>query len=887
MPAYFGPWRVISDDPVSPQQLALARKLVGGMLEVGGIPSRRWDLPDGSVIQALIVNGIPKVTVTQAKSASVSTDTLFDLWAPRGFLIYPCYSNAPKGVGLPVVQQGTDPYAKANLDPGLDIARWTPGGPHGQVLLTKDVDAGYPADPIAQPVPIAFGTQGPSVAEPSTYDSRKMGATWLAFRPRYSDFVQHYANDPTAPRRATFAAINAYRVKNNLPATFLWPAGFYRPAEVLAYVLDANGLNQSAFPIGYQTTAERLTKDGDWGIVPGTYAEQTTGGDPVLAFTGPTGIALTQGYYPAWPVFADVGFSNGQWALSIEDRSQWIGAGRKSFQSSDAGLPPISWDGYPSVNLGYATFPYFLNTSNSAVYALTTPIVGTSYYASFMQSNIVQRQALGSRIYCRGRAIAELPNGGLVLGAGICALPGIDRLIVVAHQPADNIGLDAPTHGFMRFARVWYYDFVSDKTLRLHSDSFISGTQWKDGGVFDVGGTKYDSLWSFDPSGQKAVCLRDYATLTDLLKHASYTTEGYVSMYAGALKGAAVELHGLDAGAPSLSVTMLSATIDLPPIAPYYSVNGSMASLWSSAPPWIIDKVDAETFFPPLWPLAVDYVAGAITVAYLGGFTFDYTGYPYGFSDFPDGNYPFYTCYFHYVGTGPVTAKYVNDLTAPTLISSSKATPGNDFAMTRCPQVADIATGTFVISGWTANYTITPVEITLSDGSKLLLVSASETTANAASPACVLNTATAVYRVRVVHNGAVVNDSSYPYPSPYLGGTLDLGYRARDQYETPVAGATPLAFADFSLSDVVQPFFASRFGETIFGYQVAANSMLRSYYDFGAKCAPDSVDYAAAQNAGISVTPTTDSFKPMGGWYQSSFPIPGAGAGWYSEALVC
>lgn len=881
MPAYFGPWRVLSDDPVSPQQLALARKLVGGMLEVGGIPSRRWDLPDGSVIQALIVNGIPKVTVTQPKSASVSTDTLFDLWAPRGFLLYPCYASAPKGVGLPVVKQGTDPYAKANLDPGLDIARWTPGGPHGQVLLTKDVDAGYPADPIAQPVPIAFGTQGPSVAEASTYDSRKMGATWLAFRPRYSDFVQHYANDPAAPRRATFAAINAYRVKNNMPATFLWPAGFYRPAEVLAYVLDANGLNQSAFPIGYQTTAERLTKDGDWGIVPGTYAEQTTGGDPIRAFTGPTGIALTQGYYPAWPVFADVGFSNGQWALSIEDRSQWIAAGRKSFQSSDAGLPPISWDGYPSVNLGYATFPYFLNTSNSAVYALTTPIVATSYYASFMQSNIVQRQALGSRIYCRGRAIAELPNGGLVLGAGVIVNQAADRLIVIAHQPSDNVGLVPATQGYMRYAHVWYYDFPSGKSLRLHSDVFVS-SQWVDGGVFDVGGTKYDSFWAFEPDGGRAVCLRDNATLNDLLldaERAGLTSPApagavqrfypYVMYYAGALKGAVVEMR-TTGDTSSLTTTVLPANIaaaDKP---------GAISAL-----PHYVNWLNAGSgiSLPAMTPIAAEYVNGSVQVAYVAQAVLATLA---GYDDVETSAdiIAHNQITFSYVGIGGMTAVYATDLPAVTLFSADNVTPECDFSAVRGPQLVDMAAGAFVVSGWYPRWTF---DTALYDVATSYLEHFVPT---AQSPACVLNTSTAVHRVRVIQNGGIVNESAYAHASPYMWGYKDLADRV-PTHPLPPPGPPGLAFADFTLSDVVQPFFASRFGETIFGYQVAANSMLRSYYDFGAKCAPDSVDYAAAQNAGISVTPTTDSFKPMGGWYQSSFSIPGTGAGWYSEALVC
>jgi hypothetical protein len=223
---------------------------------------------------------------------------------------------------------------------------------------------------------------------------------------------------------------------------------------------------------------------------------------------------------------------------------------------------------------------------------------------------------------------------------------------------------------------------------------------------------------------------------------------------------------------------------------------------------------------------------------------------------------------------------YASDLTTPLLISGSSATPECDFAMVRTPQLVDIATGTFVVSGWSPRWTFDTAAY--HTGPSYL----ERYTPTAASPTCVLNSSAPVHRVRAAQHGAILNDSAYPHPSPMLWGYMDLAERT-PTHPLPPPGATPVAVLDFVPCDCVQPFFATRFGETVFGYQVGANAVLRGYYDFGGNCAPDSADYAAVQNAGIFATPTADSFVAVGGWYKASFAVPDTGATWFSEALIC
>jgi len=462
MPAYFGPWRVVSAQPVPPEVLGQARKLVGGMLHVGGIPKRQWQLEDGTTIHALIVNGVPKVTITQPGGAANPQLTTAELWLPRGFVVTPASSAAPRGAGLPVVQKDDDAYAVDNLEPGLDMARWTSGGPHGQVLLSLDEDAGYPPK-FVQATPVHYSPDGPSAALPADYDSRPAPrrATWQAYRPRYTDFVSHYGVDPTEARRTMFDAVNAYRSDNAVAKAYLMPRGFYRPAEVLSYLMTVGGLAEGGYPQGYQTTAERLAKDGPWSEH--AAAELVAvGGTPaqvIEAWQG--GHAADVLLHPAdhTPVFADVGYSAGNWVLTTEPRADWIMAGRRSFQSSDAQLPPISWDGPPSLNLGWTTFP--ITFHDRSIWSPPPLVVDGKFWLSYANSTYGSRPAIGPNVYCRGRVLGTVPSGGFVLGVGVAVVeesddqPAVDRLMAIAYHPDENATLDMATQGMMAVAHVW------------------------------------------------------------------------------------------------------------------------------------------------------------------------------------------------------------------------------------------------------------------------------------------------------------------------------------------------------------------------------------------------------------------------------------------------
>lgn len=899
MAAYFGPWRVVSAQPVPPELLGLARKLVGGLLE-SGVPQRQWRLDDGSTIHALIVDGLPKVTIAQPAASAAGRPPTAALWLPRGFVVVPASSAAPRGTGLPVVLQGTDPYARENLEPGLDMARWTPGGPHNQVLLSLDDDAGWPPAWL-QAAPVGYGVRGPSAALPPSWDGRPapLRATWQAYRPRYADFVAHYNDDPAAARRTLFEAVNAYRDAHAVAKAYLMPRGFYRPAEVLSYLMEANGLAQGGYPPGYQTTAERLAKDGPWSAAEAKELV-ATGGTPaqVLAAWDAAHAAELQWQADKVPTFLDVGYRAGHWALVAQPREQWILAGRRSFESIEAQLPPISWDAPPALNLGWTTFP--ITHHHRSIWA-PPPLVGAdgTFWLKYYSATYAHKPAIGPNVYCRGRVLGVLPNAGFVLGAGLVTISGADRLLVLAYHAAENAALDLSTQGMMAVAHLWYADFPRGGHLRLHAEAPVTQAfdplapapaagivQWRDGGTVTLPGIKYDSFWAFAHDGSKACCLRDGASVNDILDYftTAYPSGNGYGWYSGAFKGVLCELTiGADLFT-ALHTTALATKSHL--------ARGTAGQfnyrpfLYPANPPEA--PADAWAAEDQLVPLAAGYVNGVPRIAY-HGFAELLTNATDPRVSPPalggDGK-------FWYAAFGDASLVYPSQASSAVVLAKGPlgSTDGYAWPAAPVPLVADIAQEVVVADLDT--YATKLTGYTLAGGQYTYTYAA-----NPAYPVDVLDTGAAVRRVRVFRRGQQLREDAFPHPYgvlwaadraalPVLNGDGSFAASTLDPAHPFDPDTDTWAIFPPAPDLTLQPVFARRGTEHVLGYQVGLATPVQTLA-FGTLTNPTLTDYAAAARLNMTQTIAAEDRPVLGGWYTTTFDAPNTGGAWLAEAMTC
>lgn len=896
--AHHGEWILIGED-VTPEQLASARKLLGiveQQAQLGELKvlKRTTRLADGTTVTAMVGTTPPRVIVSPApKAKPPGPPPPATLWLPRGFVVAPVSASSRYGVGLPVVQSGSDPYAPANLNPGLDVTRWTSGGPFNQVLLTKDVDAGYPGNPLAQPEPVFYGATPPLNAPyPQGYDARPTGDNWLGFRLSWTKPIQTFEGAPAGARVQLFSTYAGYRQGAALDQAYAIPRGFYRPGETLSYLYAVNGGNESSYPKGYTTEDLRLKKDGTWSNESTAYGELTARGGTAAhavetwASTQPSITNLSSTIKS--PLFADAGYCNGVWTLDVQIRDRWINAGRRVFQSSDAQLPPISWDGPPSKNLSWMTFPIVMHDLN--LYAPQPITVDGRFWLAYFSGKYGGRPAIGPDVYCRGRTLGTLPNGGMVLGAGVYPLAGKDRLHVIAFHPSENAGLNLATQGMMAVAHVWWVDFPSNGGLRLHADAPV--TEWQDGGTLTLPGIKYESFWEFSVDGTKAICLRDTATSTDIINFLSAAYPGSMNAYSGAFKGAVVEL--MISAQPSFSLR--TTTLATPS---YLGVFGSTwlkprPGLYPGNPPSAPSDAWAEDY--PLIPLAAGYdSAGRVLVAYTGQSLLlrnrtdpASSSIGYASNDNPGAA-------FSYFVTGGTSAVYPSDgnavVTSQNVLSDtcSGAIP---FAI---PMVLDIPSRTFVLDGHPVNSKLTSytVDPTHSDLYNYTYTPTGAVQTNA------LNTTAPTRRVRMFYQGRQVGEDAYGHPYGVLwdyarltgnGLPVDGSGHIIPSVLNPsyVWNVNTSSWAIFvpSLDMTLQPFFAQRFGETIYGYQVGLFSPVTTM-SFLSVGDPSMTDYAVAYHDDILQTITAENRPVVGGRYWSTFTPPDLGGGWLCEALVC
>ena len=269
-------------------------------------------------------------------------------------------------------------------------------------------------------------------------------------------------------------------------------------------------------------------------------------------------------------------------AFAIQEfvhRTQWVSCGNRTWQSMHAEIPVISWFGFQSLNLAWETWPAAMDNSSPTTPPSDPLIILTNLVdsgdglfwlryrfasegannATFDYRNAAV-PALDGRLFCRGRAFAVAPNGGLIWAAAVQKYESPDsdadnryRVIILAHHEADQPS-DQKTNGMTRYLRVWWCDLPNDSAVPFNPHSTIRGVygdedegwpwdvtnspySWRGGTLLDVANSgssvdrlKYAAQWVFNAAGTEAVCLRDageYADFADLYVGAS---QGSVSV---------------------------------------------------------------------------------------------------------------------------------------------------------------------------------------------------------------------------------------------------------------------------------------------------------------------------------------------------------------------
>ena len=462
------------------------------------------------------------------------------MWVPRGFVLYPASDAAPHGWGLPVVQltmEGSTlltPYDTPNIDPGLDVSRWTVGGSLGQVLLTKVPGAGYPTETELL-APAEFSrSYGPRLSRGQKLVTAETLGAYAAFRLRLTGF-----KDPQSPtqnaseaaamvafKRGVFERVNAHRVSIGRDPVDMPLFGFYDSAQITAEILYQShtlGHFSDRYPSSYRTAEDRLTKDGLRSINvayanPDSRNENTGENtvvrayvEPVQIGTDPNGVGIfdvssggpdinAQQAYDGWiaspphkamlenAAFDQAGMTGATTTIGQRHNygvehfmrvDGWLSCGNRVFECPD-GLSPISWFGPPSLNLAWETFPCAIISNNTD--APLSPLYSafgfnndttsvTQYYMTDRDTDY--RFGWSRAVYSAGRCIAYAP--GLVWAAGVHRLGGGKyRLVVLTHNNADQ-PVDVTTNGMTRNLRYYYCDMEAAGGALLSPGSMIRG----------------------------------------------------------------------------------------------------------------------------------------------------------------------------------------------------------------------------------------------------------------------------------------------------------------------------------------------------------------------------------------------------------------------------
>lgn len=869
------------DPNASAEQTSAGSKVLGELMEqlrLARIPTGtlRRRLRDGTLIIASYDGTTPIVQVIAPPGAApAAPPVLGNLWVPRGFVVAPAYSGAGLGLGLPIIQQGTDPYDPANLAPGLDHTRWTAGGPLYEALLTTDADPGYPSAAM-ETAPLLYDLSfGPYQIGVGDLDGRATGTTWNIFRMEAAAFGQFFDDENMAEKQALFADINSQRGSAGKSAAYLWPRGYYRPAQVLADIMAANGElghTSTAYPPTYTTFADRATKEGyaseDQGppaydrtcqdqageaIANGTHTDAMT-----TWLADPASTDVIEADVAGQPMFADIGSRAGMLVAVTQPRAAWIEAGRGVWNAGDGRLPPLSWHSFASLNLGFETYPMQVTSDPAQPLSMFSIAAqdANGFWLQYPQhlNPLRGEPALGHYVFLRGRAIAQAPNGGYVLGAGVINVPAtrdtpeLERLVIIAHHAADNPGAaDQPYYenGQMRYVRVWWADVPVSGDLRLRPNQTICGADaadalgWRGGTLFDLGSMpppasapditgvnalKYSSLWRFSPDGSKAIALRDLWRYQDYANLQGVNST--VLTFASYPRGVELVMNSSTAGlAPSLN------WLPYPPGPDAGARSVTSLPLLDLGSPVTASENYAQ-------PVAADYdAAGNPIYAWFSACTITLSNA---------------VVQVNYAGTGAV-ATYPSDLNNLTLLGISVKDATHDFWPTGYFQVADVNAAAFVAEGSIPKQEVTDW-------------SSNTATPNADHIACMQFTGSLVHGVRMFKGGALVAEDWYPCPDGVVFQIFDLCNPGSEQF----ANANLIE----NVCSFVQPYYAQRFGQWLFGYQLLpTGGFVRNdaTADGSCGCATSIDDFASRTHwwgAGA------ETLTPRGGRITASFGLP-------------
>lgn len=424
MPRHLGPARLRGIAPENAADVQQqARRLLGALMEqlrLGGVKVGKWErtLPDGTRLIAQYDGSTPMVTAIAPRVRPAEEDAAGNaaVWVPRGFVVYPAAASSPTGWGLPVVQVDVEgapaPYDAANLDPGLDLDRWTAGGPLGQVLLTEDVDAGYPALRTGDQIAPLMYTPGNGLEPDPEAEPVAIGAR-AAYRLSFTGFAEGAPPMTAAARaaaiafrRGIFERVNDWRVGIGRDAVFMPLRGRYDSAQTTADLMRLAGVLghfSERFPATYRAPDDRAMHDGLGSAAlafrrpspdsrnSNTFENITCtafpptpliGVDPngvdILSIPNPGPAVTAEQAFEAWitsplhralieseaadmrdgrACVTQIGWRENFASQHFLPQDQWIGCGNRTWTSRHAEIPVVSWQGYPSLNLEWETMP--------------------------------------------------------------------------------------------------------------------------------------------------------------------------------------------------------------------------------------------------------------------------------------------------------------------------------------------------------------------------------------------------------------------------------------------------------------------------------------------------------------------------------------------------
>lgn len=631
--------------------------LMGDLAEAKLRSGKRSKKLDNGVEVAAVFDGTePMVTIRVPPAVTGGVEQQIDLWIPQGFVCYPASNDASAGWGAPVIPSDDPedgPFSKANLAPGLDMARWTALGALGQVLVSKDKNAGYPERPSMLTPPMYFrpdyGLHPRNTFQPSNDPT----LTWAAYRVEFTDFTaqspdasQTEQTTIIANKRSAFDLVNGHRGDVGRDPLLLPIRGFYDSAQAIAEIMYAThtlGHYSATYPASYSTYPDRIEKDGFtsyvdpddsnsrnkpsggggensaasatsatiigvdpngsniYDIVPGP---DITAADAYTSWIGsPEHLAnIESTIYDKSFTSTFLGFKKALASETFVHRTQWVACGNRQWISKEAEVPVLSFFGFQSMNLAWETWPAAFDNSSSTT-PPTDPLTiltdlrdsGDKLFwlryrfasegsndATFDYRNAAV-PALDGRIFCRGRALAVVPDGGWVLAAAVRKYPAllstqtdVYRLIAIAHHEDDQPP-DQKTNGMTRYVRVWWCDLPEIDNLSLNPEATVRGKygdedegwpwdyinnpySWRGGASSidignDGGGTnhlKYASQWSISNDGTKAVCLRDFGEYAD-----------YIGLYRSSTQASLFTPYGLPPRAVELSLIAASKDDDI------------------------------------------------------------------------------------------------------------------------------------------------------------------------------------------------------------------------------------------------------------------------------------------------------------------------------------